>query len=378
MGYFDIKNREDIDNIIEKTLSDYYGTTVRVVNKYVSNSFILNPRLNSAIYSKASRIVKKAVRKGQTSRQNLIYWVLKQIYLRLAFSKSGLFGCKYIHFENLPENFEYLYIMPGNMKIKLFDYKKKTVTNIVKQGFSTFSFEKELAVRTNPKWDFILPIEASKDGIYYEKLLEGCTFDRLKKSNSRIAYDKIKDILQKMQQNGRTSENYSDYQQELLLQIKNNLTLIKCDEAIKANIADFAQKVAKNYESDVILAASHGDFQKGNIFFDKNLRIYVLDWETFDKRSIGYDILTFFYSLRYRRDFLMRIDYFLNDSQWGDISKIYFGTVVDKKQVLSIYFLEDLLWLLQECINTSEKRISPSLLKYADSTFLQEITGRLS
>lgn len=378
MGYLDIKNREDIDGIIESTLSAYYGTTVRVVDKYAPNAFILNPRLNSAIFSKATKTVKKAVRRGYTARKSVLHWMIMQAYLRVAFSKRGFFGCKYITFENLPQNARYLYIMPGNMKIKLFDYKQKVLTNVIKEAFSIKSFEKELAVRKNPKWAFVPPIISYEKNKYTEEILDGCSFDRLKNSKKPAAFNEIKRVLFELQQSDRTDILGADYAKELLVKINELLDTLNCDNKEKDGILSFAQSVAEKCTNQTImLAASHGDFQYGNLFVGDDNKIYVLDWETYGTRSIGYDILTFFYSFRYRRNFLERIDSFLQDENWEDISHKYYGKAQDKKNVLSVYFLEDILWLLQESTSTVEKRASDSLLKYADTKVCQEILGRL-
>lgn len=378
MGYIDIQSREDIDGLIEKTLSTYYNTTVKISDKYTKNSFILNPRLNCAVFSKASKEVKKAVRRGHAVRRNIILYFIMNLYLRFAFSKHGLFGCKYITFEVLPENTEDLFIMPGNMKIKLFDYRLKTVNNIMKEGFSRSSLDKEFSVRLEPKWNFISKLVPCGENGYKEDLLSGCSFDRLENSRKPSVGIKVKDILLKIQQENRKNISSLDYINKLFGEITELLKKLNCDDNVRENICEVASGVInKISKSDITVAFSHGDFQNGNIFVSPEGKVYVLDWETCSIRSLGYDILTFYYSFRYRRDFLMRIDDFINDDNWKNISEEFYGFDIDKKTVLAVYFIEDILWLVEESLSTVERRPSESLLRYADTAFKQEILRRL-
>ena len=53
-------------------------------------------------------------------------------------------------------------------------------------------------------------------------------------------------------------------------------------------------------ESDVAmpLAISHGDLQTGNVWVEKDGRVWVYDWETQGRRSVWYDRATLLYATR--------------------------------------------------------------------------------
>lgn len=378
MGYEDIQNREDIDGLIGKTLSEFYGTDVSVSDRYAPGAFILNPRLNTAITCKADREIKKAVRTGHTVRRNTLLNIAMNAYITVAFSKHTLFGCKYIVFKEYPDHAEKHLIMPGNMKVKIFDYSSGTVTNLLKAGFEPGSIKKERSVRMDPEWGFVLPLEMIDGKGYRESLLKGCSFDRLEQDRKGQAEKKIRSALRDIQRKGRRTEKSDSYTQALLDRIMVLLRQVKGSEKAKKSVADFAGCIKDGVRaSDVEIAFSHGDFQYGNLFITEAGDLYVLDWETCEDRSIGYDILTFFYSFRYRRDYLGRIDAFLSDSGWQKIQERYYENAIDRRDVLRVYLLEDIVWLLMESCSTAEKRISDGLLAYSEQGFQSQVLERL-
>lgn len=377
MGYLDIQSREDIDGLMEKTLSAYFRTTVRVTDTYQQHCFILNPRINSIVYDKPSASVGRMVRRGHVVQRNrLLHWA-SQLYLRLAFSKRGWFGCKYLIFKDLPEHPEDLYIMPGNMKLKIFDLFRHTVTSVLKEGFDADALSKECAIRLRPQWGFVPSLVLDGTNVCREEILDGRTLDRLPKAEQSAADAQVRRILSDMQQKARATVSGTAYGQDLYRQIGEEVQRLQCDAAVKSAVDAVAAYLTERIQGDVIVAFSHGDFQKGNLFASADGQVYVLDWDTYDTRSLGYDILTYFYSFRYRSDYWMRIDTFLWDEGWASLSSSYYGEVVDKTAVLAVYLLEDILWTLQECMSAPEKRPSQGLLRYADVSFYKELQSRL-
>lgn len=376
MGYLDSKKREDIDGIIAETLSGYYGTKVSVLQKYHKNSFILNPRLNTAVFCKPDRYIKKTVYKWHKVQTNRLLRLVMDIYILFAFSKRGHFGCKYISFDTLPDNPKMLYIMPGNMKIKVFDFSENKIHNILKSGFVPTGYENEKKVRINPKWDFILPIKDCKDTSYTENLLKGCSIDRFKGQNDKLVQDRMKKIILDIQKDSRSSVLAKEYFSEKLDTVSKKILELNSGESILDSITGFLTKL-QDYirDENFALSKSHGDLQNGNIFVSENGNIYIIDWETVGIRSIGYDLLTYYYKFRYRTDFLKRIDFFLNDDL--NLDEFYFDGQISKKLILCLYFIEDIEWLIDETRQTADKNITAGLTQYSDKQFQKEIFDRL-
>lgn len=378
MGYLDIKDRENIDEIISKTLSMYYQTKVSIGDKKSQTSFILNPRLNCAIYSKPVPEVKKAVQVGHAVHRNVMLNLAMRLYIMLGFSRMKVFGCKYINFSRLPDHPESLIIMPGNMKIKIFDYRSKMIINILKEGFDLASLYTEVKVRTAYKErPYVLPLEILKEGVYKEKLIKGCSVDRL----DGIRYSKVKGriahAIQDFQKGNRSDVDACVYCCGIVSLIENKIEQIRCDNTIKVKITKFVHELLDLVEGMITIADSHGDLQNGNIFVSDDDNVYLLDWETYQIRSIGYDILIYYYKFRYRTDYLMRLDNFLQDDHWGDLSSAFWDNPVDRKQVLIVYLLEDIIWHIEECLSTEEKRSSSGLLKYSELNFQKQLIERM-
>ncbi len=376
MGYIDIQNREDIDILISDTLSQYFSQTIKISNDYSSNAFILNPRLNAARTYGASKSVIQAIQNGHAVYRNIFLYWLMRIYISIAFSKKGYFHCKYLEFEKLPQLADELLIMPGNMKIKIFNYKDNNVVNLVKPGFSNIPFEKEKKIRIKPLWDFVLPMICLKSSNgYEERLINGCSIDRCPFNLQQKYEEKIKQLILTIQKNGREEQNTSEYTQRVIDKIQGVLEKLNIEPIVHKSIEVFCDSLLAFCKSDkILLACSHGDLQMGNIFVETNGKLWILDWETHDIRSLGYDLLTYYYSFRYRRDYVSRIRSFLDDKVFEKkFSTFYDGMIPSSSHLLAVYLLEDILWVSEECAYTNEHRPSQSLLQYADEGFQRTI-----
>lgn len=377
MGYLDIRSRENIDAIMGETLSEYFHTKVTVTDKYSRGCFILCPRLNTAVYDRAENCVKCTVQRSHAVHRSLVLKLAMAAFIRVAFSRNGLFGCKYIVFDRVPKHAENLMILPGNMKIKIFDFQEGTIRNILKAGFEKASLQMEKDIRVGSDKAYILPICMEQENVYCEKLIQGCSYDRLEPKLADSLMRQIEDILLDVQQGSRKTEGCAEYLAQQMSVIRQLLSQLHAEQTLKDHVISFAEQVCKHGEGEVILSDSHGDFQNGNIFVSDDGKVYILDWETCAIRSIGYDLLTFFYKFRYRADYLMRIDSFLNDVCWAARAQKYGLRLADKRVVLSTYFIEDIIWLLRETLSTPEKRCSDGLRKYGELEFQRAVIERL-
>lgn len=377
MGYLDILSREDIDAIMGETLSEYFHTKVTISEQYRRGCFILCPRLNTAVFDMASKGVRHTVQRSHAVQRNVLTKLAMAMFIKVAFSRRGMFGCKYIVFDHVPDHSESLMILPGNMKLKVFDFQEGTITNILKEGFEEASLKSEMDIRLNPAKEYILPLKLERANVYCEKLIQGRSYDRLENHLAASMIGKIEDILLDIQQGNRTTINCADYLRKQVEIVSQLLMKLQCEQALRDRILSFVEQLRRFGEGEVVLSDSHGDFQNGNIFVSDDGRIYILDWETYAIRSIGYDLLTFFYKFRYRTDYLKRIDDYLNNESWNAIAQKYGLPSSDKRVVLSTYFMEDTIWLLKETLSTPEKRVSDGIKKYGELEFQQAVIQRL-
>jgi thiamine kinase-like enzyme len=236
------------------------------------------------------------------------------------------------------------------------------------------SIEKEKEIRLRPQWNFVLPMEMKTSNIYYEKLLKGRSFDRLKKKKVRNIHNEIEKIIIQIQKEKRSTINSIKYSLSLKNTIVDELSKVIISKQLYLNVIEFVEHISDLVgDFDLEVSFSHGDLQYGNIFITENDEIYILDWETYSVRSIGYDLLTYFYRFRYRNNFIDRIKDFLNDNHWIEIANKFYTSTINKKQVLLIYLLEDINWIINESLNTANKKASPSLLLYSNRKFFYDI-----
>ena len=377
MGYLDIRSRENIDAIMGETLSEYFHTKVTVADQYRRGCFILCPRLNTAVYDRAEKSVKRTVQRSHAVQSSPLLKLAMAAFISVAFSKHGMFGCKYIIFDRTPEHAESMVILPGNMKIKIFDFQEGTVRNILKTGFEKTSLQIEKNIRIDSDRAYILSLRMEQESVYCEDLIQGRSYDRLEPKLADALLGRIEDILLDIQQGDRKTVGCVDYMAQQMQDMRRLLSQLHAEQALKKQVLSFAEQMCGYGEGEIVLSDSHGDFQNGNIFVSDDGKIYILDWETCATRSIGYDLLTFFYKFRYRADYLMRIDSFLNDECWAARAQKYGVLFADKRVVLSIYFIEDIIWLLQEILSTPEKRCSDGIRKYSELEFQRDVIERL-
>ncbi len=380
MGYLDIRSRENIDNIISETLVDYFNTRVTVCKSYKKSAIIFNPRLNIAISKHAKKSIRKLVRRWQSVRTNFLVNIVKQIYITFAFNKLSLLGSKYFVFEDMPSDYKNLIIMPGNMKIKVINYSKMKITNLYKAGFTDFPFRKERKIRINPNWNFILPLEVINSHTYEEELLSGCTFDRVKKESKENYSQKIVNIIKVIQKKDIQIVDSKMYVNNIYVKIQEKLNhLSNVDLNFKLHILRFCKKLINSVDvSKVNIAFSHGDLQYGNIFVTDKGKVYIIDWETYGIRTLYYDLLTYHYKFRYRSNFKLKIDLLLKDNDWLNVLNTYNITPISKEDVLRFFFLEDIEWILDECLQTVDKKASDSLYLYYNKDFEKYVNSKIT
>ena len=222
-----------------------------------------------------------------------------------------------------------------------------------------------------------MSLRMEQENVYCEDLIQGRSYDRLEPKLADALLGRIEDILLDIQQGDRKTVGCVDYMAQQMQDMRRLLSQLHAEQALKKQVLSFAEQMCGYGEGEIVLSDSHGDFQNGNIFVSDDGKIYILDWETCATRSIGYDLLTFFYKFRYRADYLMRIDSFLNDECWAARAQKYGVLFADKRVVLSIYFIEDIIWLLQEILSTPEKRCSDGIRKYSELEFQRDVIERL-
>lgn len=279
--------REDFYTINEKTLAAFFGTDGEACDLYVY------PKLNAIIRKNPSKAVRDYLYTEFDLRCAWYKKVPVWLYVRSCLKSRGHLSQKKIRVAAHVTEDRLIY--PCNRKYRIFDFENKTVSVIVKAGFSNRCLLREIAFRKEHQdAGFILPVIEDSAFGYTERIIDGAPLARRKKNHDRLK----KDALALWQDYGKDTKELvsakayakrlSKEAEELKKQLK------EAGKTINASaLEDVCERLftrMENEEGSVELTLSHGDLQEGNIWIEnKTDKIYIIDWESAGIRSTWYD-----------------------------------------------------------------------------------------
>lgn len=400
MTISDLQRRENFYEINNKTLEKYFSEINRLshyvkicVHKstYSANKsyFFVYPRINAIVTKDNSVEVKKYIFKEFSNNPNLLKRCAIYFYTRLLLKSRGIFSDKCISIEPKIKDENSLLIFPGNKKIKIFNFKENYIDNIVKESFIDHCFNKELDFRlNNTKYDFVLGVERYSNRWYREKIIDGVSLPRISNKNKhKLFKESVNKILDLLQEDSEKKIEMGEYINTLINRIKEESYKLE-DKSEKFN---FERKLERfviylvgkivNKKDVVLLSLSHGDMQEGNVIIRKtDEKIFIVDWETWSERCIWYDKLMFNYNLRNIYKFINNLKNYLFN--YKDIicegrDGIFTADLNQRKVIVIIFILEDLLWQIKESNNFPYGIVSNSVKKYFSESFQKEIVDLL-
>ena len=278
--------REDFYTINEKTLQAFFGGNGE------EKKLFIYPHLNAIVKRFPSKQVREYIYTEYAVNGSLVKKLLVWLYTRLCLNSFGLLADRTI---TLPAKIgNSVLIYPCNRKFRIFDFAEQTVSVITKWGFSQNSLHNEIRFRTQcPPADFILPIDKHTDNTYTEHIIEGIPLARIPDN------DNLKDIAlalwQEYAKESRKAVGAAEYAGTLRARIAAFKDKIK-EAKPMANlerldtVSAFYLDIIERAEDTVELIQSHGDLQPGNIWLENSTgRIFIIDWESVETRSIWYD-----------------------------------------------------------------------------------------
>lgn len=305
MKFSDMLLREDFWKILEDTLQDntsYIGAKgdIAVVDKQNACTLFANAQLNAIMSAHPSRAVVDYLKTEYNVSGSLLRRMMVKGYLFAATTFVKRFSQKGIKIEfDTNVNKDDILIYPCNKKIRLFDFGKGMVYTMLKRDFPSLYIDRETKFRQENKAAFIPEIVEADNGCYSEKIINGMPLARINNPSfvercKEEAYKKVVSL---------TLSDYpikaTDYIKELkdtcLEQLKQKPSFKDAD--VVACLFDYLFEVQA--DEKLSLVVSHGDFQPGNIWWDKDKKqIVIIDWETVKMRSRFYDHAALCYNLR--------------------------------------------------------------------------------
>ena len=363
MNILEMLEREDIYGILETTMHHYFkevlhkDVLVSISKRHFGQKLVIYPRLGIVVSHFPSWEVAKQTYATFNVQGNLLKKLMAWSYITLCFLSFGLLASASMSLSDYSVWCRGMVLVPGNRKLKIFRHDKGYVDSILKDGFSDYYFKKELEVRKESKYDFILGILDYGERWYREKIIRGRCLVRV----SPNRYDGyLKQVLSDLsifyagntkevnagQYICRLAEEYTDKLQKVI-----ESKHIKCGDKIERVIDGVKDTLG---ESNILIpiTLTHGDLQTGNVFLDEQKKkIYIIDWETVKKKSIWYDSATVLCETRRKNKFSDMVN---NRNDLETKQKVlYFDSDKEREMnlVVGVLLMEELGFFLDEIID---------------------------
>lgn len=380
MAFYDFMEREDVYGILKDTLEYYFDSSVTIGSTVPQTNgkevYLCFPRINAIIPRDFTYDLKEYVKRDNRITYSFIRKSIMSVYLYGVFNFPKKFMDKTLILDNPPKNSNDLLIYPGNKKIKIINFTNETIDNVLKNSFNGKWFSKELEIRENPKWDFVLPVTKIKKGVYREQLIIGYAYPRLDQEIQLFFLPKIKSYITQMQSSYK-EEKLGIYKKDLLDTLQNSFEIIghKITQDQLKSILKFANKLLNliRFDNELIrLTFSHGDLQKGNVFLqnDSN-KLWILDWETWGIRSEYYDRMIFYYNMRNSNQLVENISIMIKEQ--GEKLSLTSDKIPYLRDFIAIFIVEDIIWQADETMVLPNGAISNGLKNYMSITKQQEL-----
>lgn len=361
MGFQALLVREDYYGILKNTLQRYYnqrygeGIEVGYEPKEGAAELLMNPRLGMIFEPYPPRVMRNYIYRSYDIRGNMVKNLAAKAFVFVSTHTRSLF--------TMPKK---LYIYPSivvkketmiaylNRSIRIFDFKEGTTVSIQKDSFTSKFFQNQLQYRTKKPCDYIPPITAYGDDWFEERILEGRSLARETDSNkynegAKTILSIIIDIAKATTELKNTKEYVEDIVKtcnSLLSKAKDTKGINTFDSAI--TYLKRLSSVLSDAPATIPLAESHGDLQAGNVWLEKG-KVWIIDWETYAKRSIWFDTTTLLFGTRYYGG-IKKLVGRLNDGSLKQTMLQGQHCDWDVSQMVALFLLEDLLFYLEDMI----------------------------
>lgn len=376
MTILEMFEREDIYGILETTMHHYYKEVyhkdidVSISKSHFGKRLLIYPRLGIIVSRFPSWAVIRRTYVSFDVQGNLPKKLFAWAYITLCFLTFGLLAHASMKLSDYSVWTRGTILIPSNRKLRIYRYDNGYVDSMLKDGFNDYYFNKELEVRKNPKFDFILGLLDSGNRWYREKLLRGRCLVRvssdkydfyLKKvlTDLAILYSRNTSDVKAGQYICELAKEYSDKLQKVIEQKH-----IKCGNKIE-KVIDRVKDTLGESNTLIPITFTHGDLQTGNVYLDELTdKIYIIDWETVKRKSIWYDSATILCATRRKDKFSGMINARFDAKVKQNV--LYFDPDMkrDMNLVAGVLLLEELGFFLDEIIDLPDEIGSEIIERY--------------
>jgi hypothetical protein len=375
MRVSEMKEREDFASLLHGTLSagwsEQLGCEIRVSEEPNKDSvaFRYHPLLGAYYAADLCAIGRKFLRQSIRFTPNrsrlLAQWLVTDIAgSRLGFKVLDKAG---FHVEGPLVDANHLVVVPGNQRLRIFDFRRMKTRVLLKKGFDPSTMRREIELRSSeldgPFWKID---KASPDGSFLEEpIVGGWDVNRIppwipRKKIQQLARKRLLRWLE------RTQEDVSrdDYVKTLVGRIRSASREVEERFGhVNPHLENWCERLtgcAANLAETLETAVTHGDFQWGNVFLRRSDEaVLLIDWEHHGRRSFHYDFFTEALGARQGAGLATRIKGYLG----GELLAAPLDGLgpVRRRGLLAIFLLETLLFFLQESLSGTYRRPSKGL-----------------
>ena len=370
MRVAEMKEREDFDSVLRSTLtrgwSDQLGESVEVAGEgtlHVDQEFRYH-RFLGAYYtpylgSRGRKFLRDSIRFTPQRSRLLAQWLATEVF-------GNSVGLKVLGQPGFwlvpgPVRTRQWVIVPGNQRIRVFDFSTMTTRVFLKEGFDAGSMKREITLRSSGKDGPYQSITSfCPEGTFLEEpILDGWDMNRIPPwlNRSRLQQLTRKRLLRWLERTQETTEREA-YVQRLQSDMVQHTADVRQRyglglPSMEAWISSLVH-ATEVLPQTLITAQTHGDFQWGNVFVSRQGQsVNLIDWEHSERRSFYFDFYTETLGARqFSRGSLLFTErlarYLRGDSLNSPVDGIGGGK---RRGLLAVFLLETLRFILMEAVS---------------------------
>lgn len=243
-------------------------------------------------------------------------------------------------------------ILPGNQRLRFFDFERGITRVVLKKGFHPSSMNTEIAVRGSGEVGPYPPITRhSGDARWFEEpVLEGYTLARcppwlparrleLRALDALEAWAAARSELRPAEPYVRGLEEKVEV---FVATLERRFALRDTVAAALVLLAPLAMELGQ-----IPVGPSHGDCQAGNILIQRDgQHTTFIDWEFYGLRSRWYDRLVLGLGARWPGGLGERVRAFVGGHARGSVLAALRLELMWRRRVCALFLLEELVWCL--------------------------------
>lgn len=287
--------REDFYEINQNTLKQFYRNSTKEKTLYIY------PELNAIVTARPSKTVRQYLYTEFRVNGSFLKRLLVRLYAGALLNSYGLLASKSLKIKTDADADTLIY--PCNKKYRVFDFKNNQVSVFAKDGFPNNGLVSEIAFRTENAADFIPGLLHSDDAGYTETIIDGCPVARAGERTATLcdrAFGIWSEYILPYTRQIPTAE-YAGVLEDRIGQLKTRIQNMgkHIDTQRLDTLCQALLQQLRSGQEPVPVSLSHGDLQPGNIWVENTTdKLYIIDWESCQRRSTWYDQATLYEGLR--------------------------------------------------------------------------------